>query len=189
MFKLGFWGLRGLAALRRRVGTWFATRLHRASLAHVGAGTRFQAGVRFDRPKTVEIGANCYFWHGVGASAEGNCASLKIGDRVQVNRFAHLDTVGSLTLADDVLVSEFAVISTHDHGHDPHAPPHPVPKIIGRGAWIGMRAMILPSCCEIGAYAVIGAGAIVTRDVPAGAIVAGNPARVIGHRDDCEAAA
>ena len=58
-----------------------------------------------------------------------------------------------------------------------------VPKAIGEDVWIGMRAVILPQCRQIGAGAVIGAGAIVVHDVPAGAIVAGNPARVIGHRD------
>ncbi|MBT0957778.1 maltose transacetylase [Alphaproteobacteria bacterium KMM 3653] len=58
-----------------------------------------------------------------------------------------------------------------------------MPKVIGARAWIGTRAMILPQCQNIGADAVIGAGAVVTRDVPAGAVVAGNPARIIGTTD------
>ncbi|MEO0903610.1 MAG: acyltransferase [Pseudomonadota bacterium] len=166
-----------------------STQIHRAVVAQVGQGTRFQSGVRFDRPSSVTIGADCYFWQGVGAPAEGDHAALTVGDRVQVNRFALLDTVGGLTLGDDVLVSEHAVISTHDHGHDPHAAPRPAPKVIAAGAWIGMRAIILPSCRTIGAGALIGAGAVVTKDVPAGAIVAGNPARIIGQRDVGEVAA
>lgn len=55
-------------------------------------------------------------------------------------------------------------------------------KTIGTGVWIGLRAVILPQCRRIGDHAVIGAGAVVTRDVPAGAVVAGNPARIIGER-------
>lgn len=189
MFRALFWILRIMAALRRRIGMRLATRLHRASLAKVGLGTRMQAGVRFDRPERVEIGADCFFWTGVGAAAEGEHAFLKIGDRVQVNQHVHLDTVGGLTLCDDVLVSESAAIMTHDHGLDPHAVPTPVPKVIGPGVWVGMRAVVLPSCRSIGAGAVIGAGAIVTQDVPAGAVVAGNPARVIGQRQGQEVAA
>lgn len=54
---------------------------------------------------------------------------------------------------------------------------------IGRNTFIGARAIILPGC-TIGDGAVVGAGCIVTRDIQPGAIVVGNPARVIGHRDD-----
>ena len=55
--------------------------------------------------------------------------------------------------------------------------------IVRRGASIGTGATILGGL-EIGARAIIGAGAVVTRNVPAGAIVAGNPARVIGVTSD-----
>lgn len=189
MFRVIFWTLRAAAALARRVGCVLATRLHRATLAKTGAGTRFQTGVRFDCPAQVEVGADCYFWRGVGVSGRGDHARLNVGDRVQINQFAHLDMEGGLTLGDDVLVSEHALIFTHDHGLDPHSTAQPVPKTVGSGVWIGARAVILSSCTQIGAGAVIGAGAIVTRDVPAGAIVAGNPARIIGYRSTKEVAA
>lgn len=57
---------------------------------------------------------------------------------------------------------------------------------IGNDVWIGQYAVILPSCKNIGNGAVIGAGAIVTKDVPPYAIVAGNPARIIKYRFDEE---
>ncbi len=53
---------------------------------------------------------------------------------------------------------------------------------IGRGVFVGANATILPRL-EIGDWAVIGAGAVVTKSVPAGAVVAGNPARIIKMRD------
>jgi len=189
MFKLWFWGARLSGAGGRRVAMWLATRLHRASLGRVGRRTRFQPGIRFDRPARVVVGADCWFWRGVGAPAEGKDAWLRIGDGVQVNRDAVLDMTGGLTLGDGVLISEQAVIYTHDHGLDPRSRPVPLSKMIERDVWIGMRAVILPSCRIIGAGAVIGAAAVVTGDVPAGAIVAGNPARVIGQRKGLEVAA
>jgi acetyltransferase-like isoleucine patch superfamily enzyme len=55
---------------------------------------------------------------------------------------------------------------------------------IGADAWLGANALILPGCRRIGRGAVVAAGAIVTRDVPDYALVAGNPARVIRYRFD-----
>lgn len=56
------------------------------------------------------------------------------------------------------------------------------PLWIGHDAWLGENALITPSCSRIGIGAVIGAGTVVTRDVPDFAIVAGNPAALIRHR-------
>jgi len=52
------------------------------------------------------------------------------------------------------------------------------PVTIGRNVWIGRGAVLLPGV-TIGDHAVVAAGAIVTKDVPAAAVVAGNPARVV----------
>ncbi|MBE0412435.1 MAG: acyltransferase [Yoonia sp.] len=175
-------------AVWRRVGLWAATVLHRAVLARVGPGCRFQAGVHFAAPNAVQIGANGYFWRGCTALSELPGGRLLIGDGVQINRDVHLDITGGLQIGDRALISEDVVIYTHDHGLDPRSAPLPIPKVIGPDVWIGMRAVILPQCRRIGQGAVIAAGAIVTRDVPAGAIVAGNPARVIGQTNRQEAA-
>lgn len=53
---------------------------------------------------------------------------------------------------------------------------------IGNDVWIGQGAILLPGCKTVGTGAIIGAGAVVCKDVPPYAIVAGNPARIIKHR-------
>ncbi|NWL35203.1 acetyltransferase [Paenarthrobacter nitroguajacolicus] len=53
---------------------------------------------------------------------------------------------------------------------------------IGDDAWIGAGAIILPGCRRIGTGAVVGAGSVVTKDVPDFSVVVGNPARPIGTR-------
>lgn len=56
------------------------------------------------------------------------------------------------------------------------------PLEIGPDVWIGARAIILPGCKRIGTHSIIGAGAVVTHDVPDYAIVGGNPARILKMR-------
>ncbi len=56
------------------------------------------------------------------------------------------------------------------------------PLEIGIDVWIGSRAIILPGCKRIGAHSIIGAGSVVTKDVPDYAIVGGNPAKIIRMR-------
>lgn len=53
---------------------------------------------------------------------------------------------------------------------------------IGHDVWIGANVTILPGCTSVGTGAVIGAGSVVTKDVPAFAVVGGNPAKIINNR-------
>ncbi len=82
-----------------------------------------------------------------------------------------------------VLVSQGAKLLTGSHNH--HSPRFEGiqrPIRIGDYAWIGAYAILLPGV-EVGEGAVVGAGAVVTRKVPAYTVVAGNPARIIGQRE------
>lgn len=56
------------------------------------------------------------------------------------------------------------------------------PLEIDEDVWIGARAIILPGCKKIGAHSIIGAGSVVTHDVPEYAIVGGNPAKILKMR-------
>lgn len=57
---------------------------------------------------------------------------------------------------------------------------------IGNDCWIGYGTIILNSCCKIGNGAIVGAGAVITKDVPPYAIVAGSPAKILRYRFDKE---
>ena len=90
---------------------------------------------------------------------------------------------GQLMMAEDVLFQ--------GGGHKFDNPDVPIgaegnypdtPLEIMEDVWIGARVIVLPGCKRIGAHSIIGAGAVVTHDVPDYAIVAGNPARIIRMR-------
>lgn len=72
---------------------------------------------------------------------------------------------------------------------DPIPPVSANPVEVGHDVWIGYRSIVLPGCRRIGNGAIIGASAVVTKDVPDFAIVAGNPAKKIGERFPPEIAA
>ncbi|MFO0900351.1 MAG: acyltransferase [Pirellulales bacterium] len=176
-------------ALVRAAGSGWRTGLDRVRrpwwrycLASLGPRTQIQRSVLIYAPRLVSVGADCLIARGAQLVSESLEAELVVGDRVQLNYHVHLDYTGGLTLEDDVLVSEDAMIYTHSHGHDPKSHPVATPLVVGRGAWIGARAIVLPGVACVGPGAIVGAGAVVTREVPAGAIVAGNPARVVGQR-------
>ncbi len=114
---------------------------------------------------------------------------LSIGRHSVINRNCRLDVRGGLTIGANVSISPECYLITASH--DPHSPSFagtskPTAITIHDHAWLGVRALVLPGV-TIGRGAVVGAGAVVTRDVEPMAIVAGNPARVIGRRQ-CEPA-
>lgn len=185
LHKLGSPWLAGPRLVRvvlRRATTFVATMLHRATLASLGANSRLHAGVTFTHPTRVRIGSNSLIWGGVSASADGVARGIEIADRVHINRRVSLDMTGKLVIGSDTLISEDSILYTHDHGLDPMSLPSARDKIIGERVWIGARVIVLPQCQSIGEGAVIGAGSVVTRDIPAGAIAAGAPARIVGWR-------
>jgi len=109
-------------------------------------------------------------------------SNTRIGTGTRINRDCALDTRGGLTLGDHVSISPEVVVLTADHDRDhPGFPLRHRRVVIEDRVWIGMRALILPGV-RIGRGAVVAAGAVVSHDVEPLSIVAGVPARVVGHR-------
>jgi maltose O-acetyltransferase len=108
---------------------------------------------------------------------------LKMGSNSTVNQRCRLDTRGGITIGDNVSISAEVCILTADHDMQSETNAgRQRPVSIEDHVFIGTRAMILPGV-TLAKGAAVGAGAIVTRDVPAFTIVAGAPARPIGARN------
>jgi len=108
---------------------------------------------------------------------EGN---VKVGSRVTVKSGVQL--WDGITLEDDVFVGPNVTFTNDIFPRSRQRPEQYANTIVHCGASIGANATILPGI-SIGRGAMIGAGAVVTRDVPAHAIVKGNPARITGYVD------
>jgi acetyltransferase-like isoleucine patch superfamily enzyme/dTDP-4-dehydrorhamnose 3,5-epimerase-like enzyme len=141
---------------------------------HIGAGTKVWAFAHV-LPGAV-IGADCNICDGVFIEND-----VVIGDRVTIK--CGVQVWDGITLEDDVFVGPNATFTNDQlpRGRRPNWQPS-VRTVVRRLASIGANATILPGL-TIGANAMVGAGAVVTRDVPPNAIVVGNPARITGYVD------
>ncbi|HEX5069102.1 MAG TPA: WxcM-like domain-containing protein [Vicinamibacterales bacterium] len=141
--------------------------------ATIGRGTRVWAFAHI-LPAAV-LGADCNICDHV--FIENN---VVLGDRVTVKSGVQL--WDGLRVGDDVFIGPNATFSNDKYPRSKQYQPSVEVTQIDRGASIGSGAVVLPGI-RIGARAMVGAGAVVTRDVPARAIVSGNPARISGYVD------
>jgi acetyltransferase-like isoleucine patch superfamily enzyme len=142
----------------------------------------------------MSIGKNFYALYNLRIEAWDLYAGQKfspeivIGDNVNMNTDCHIGCINKVVIGNNVLMASRIYISDHSHGEVNSAalalPPvrRPLhtkgPVIIGDNVWIGEGVCIMPGV-TIGENAIIGANAVVTKDVPANAVVGGNPARLI----------
>lgn len=148
---------------------------------NIGAGTRVWAFVHI-LPRAV-IGRDCNLGDHVYVEND-----VRVGDRVTVKCGVQL--WDGITVGDDVFIGPNA---TFTNDVDPNSkqgskktPAGSQRTVVREGATIGANATILPGL-TIGRHAMVGAGAVVTHDVPANAKVAGNPAQIIGYLDSARA--
>jgi maltose O-acetyltransferase len=126
-----------------------------------------------------EIGEHSFIFMGASFDCRGG---FSLGNHSVINERCRLDNRGILRIGSNVSISSEVCILTADH--DPQSE-----SFEGRNraveiddsVFIGTRALILPGC-NLGRGAIVAAGSIVTKNVDAFAIVAGNPAKVIGQR-------
>lgn len=110
--------------------------------------------------------------------------NIHFGRGVFVNAGCHFQDHGGVTLGDGCLVGHNVVFATlnHDLAPENRAVMYPAPIVLGRNVWVGSNSTILQGV-TIGDGAIIAAGAVVTKDVPANSIVGGVPATVLRRID------
>lgn len=136
----------------------------------------------------IEIEKNCALDRGVVLLCSGDplpYPKIHIGANTYINRNTFLDATLSLTIGKDCAIGPGCYITDHDHGHDPALPPLQQPMIskptcIGDRVWLGANVTVLKGV-TVGDRTIVGAGSVVTRDLPADAIAVGVPARVIKY--------
>lgn len=137
--------------------------------------------------KQYHMGENCVISFDVHIERNHYLdGTISFGDNVLLAKHAYIDYSGTVKVGNNVSFANGCIIETHHHAmhNDPSADFSeviPTTLVIEDGVIIGSRAIILASCHYIGRNARIGAGAVVTKDVPNNAVVVGVPARVIRY--------
>ena len=108
---------------------------------------------------------------------------IKIGNNVFINNNCLAMARGGITIEDDVMIAGNVQLLSNNHDEYERQILTCEEIIIRKGAWIGGGATILPGV-TIGKYAIVGAGAIVTKDVPDYSVVVGIPAKVVKTLDE-----
>ena len=107
--------------------------------------------------------------------------SIRVGRNVFINQGCTLNDIGGIEIGDDVLIGPRVSLITSGHPLDPSQRRRRIvaaPIVIERNVWLGAGATVLHGV-TVGEDSVVAAGAVVTRDVPPGTLVAGVPARVV----------
>ncbi len=115
-----------------------------------------------------------------------NRATLRIGDRTGIGPYNFFNAFDDLTIGSDTMFSPMVNINCADHGMKLGTPMREQygtygPVTIGSDCWLGAMVVVLKGV-TIGDGAVVGAGAVVTKDIPEYAIAVGVPAKVVGER-------
>lgn len=195
----------------RKAASWLRHRLLRRRVAALGANSWIGRGATLEGRDRIRIGSEARIEAGavirantadprgvsVGAGASvkeyavlnANEGHVELGPRAWLGPHCLVYGNGGVSIGADVLIAAHTTISTVSHVTERTDVPinaqgiHCAPIVIEDDVWIGLNVSVLQGV-TIGTGAIVGAGAVVTRDVPPGAIAMGVPARVVGHRHE-----
>ena len=174
------------------------TELQVKKIKKIGKGSVFEKGLIVIGGSKIEIGDNFYF--GLNGRLEAwqkydqfiYNPKIIIGNNVKINSNCHIGSINKIVIGDNVLIGSEVFITDHSHGTTSKEELNIIPNerklyskgkvIIEDNCWIGEKAIILPNV-HIGKGTIIGAGAIVTHDIPPYVVAVGNPAKVVKNLD------
>lgn len=170
---------------------FFRYPVYKLLLKKLGPSSRL-VKCKIDGPSRISIGTkvfiNAYGWLACEPLTGNKDCSLSIGDGTYIGRFSHIYATSSIRIGNKVLLADKVYLSDNLHGHKNISIPvidQPVeqinPVVIEDGAWIGENACIIGA--SVGKNAVIGANAVVTKDVPDFCVAVGAPAYIIKRYD------
>lgn len=154
----------------------------RHAFGHIGRGTVIIAPERLQGVDRISIGSEVIIRESCWLATEGENGSLTLGDRIHTGRRVHFHSIDPVSIGHRCIVADNVLITSADHDRDERVGVHGTgPIAIGDDVLIGHNAVVLGGV-TIGDGATVAAGAVVVKDVPAGAVVGGVPARVLGAR-------
>lgn len=174
---------------------WFARNrfllLNKWRFKHIGKNTRVYRPLCVDGIENITLGDDVvvhdYTWL-AALPLTGQGVQLVLNDGVTLGNFNHIYATNSIIIEKDVLTADKVYISDNLHNYEEIALPvikqsikQCKPVVIGEGSWLGEHVCVIGA--SIGKHCVIGANAVVTKDIPDYSITVGTPARIIKRFD------
>lgn len=174
---------------RARINPFINLCLYSHARLFLGRGTRIGGMGRIDLRRNAKfyIGEKSFIARGCEIVVTDS-ASCIIGNNVSIGCFSNIRCNKKIEIGDRTLIAQFVSLIGGQYKYKKKGIPISLQGfdkndiIIGKDVWIGAGAIILPKI-TIGSGAIIGAGSVVTHDIPEYSIAVGNPAKVIGKRN------
>jgi acetyltransferase-like isoleucine patch superfamily enzyme len=167
--------------LRRRYLTSYGRRLKLDGLCFIGPGVVLEIG------KTAEVSLGRWCWIGHGTKIRCHEGRVSIGAKTVMGQECTISAFQNISIGRECVIADRVMLIDFDHGvvevERPirHQGIYKRDTRVGNNVWIGYGACILRGV-TVGDNAIIGTSAVVTKDVPPNAVVAGVPAKVIRMR-------
>lgn len=155
--------------------------LKRAAFGHIGAGSVVINPQMLRGLQRISIGDGVIIREDAWLATENDASSITIGDGVYMGFRTHLHSIDPVSIGRGCVFADNVMVTTTDHarGENRHAVHGTGAVVIEDDVFLGQNVVVLGGV-RIGTGATVAAGAVVIRDVPAGAVVGGVPAKQIG---------
>lgn len=169
-------------SVRWHVGALLTNTLYRRAFGHLGRNTVIVAPRQLKGVENIFLGDDIAVYAGGWLQCERGGGPIRIGDRTYLGHDVHVHAIDPVTIGSACVLADGVFVASTDHARDNrHDAVGTGPITIGDRVFLGQRAVVLGGV-RIGDGATVGAGAVVTKDVPAGAVVVGVPAREVPGR-------